>query len=368
MTLTNYWWVLIWLFTAGVVCVYAIPQKREIVLGKPEYRWRWSAVLILAIPYVIWSGCRWDYFGDTAAYRATFRNAPESLSQIAGYLTEHTKDKGFSVLVIIVKSIFGNSDVLFFMIIAAFQMFCIVYVFRKYSSNFWISFFLFIVSTDYLSWMHNGVRQFIAVTMILACFGLLVKKKYVLLICIILLASTVHGTALIMIPVIFIVQGKSWNKKTVFLIGGIMVIMAFINQFTPVLDNMLSETQYSDLVSNEIWTSDDGANILRVLVYSVPALLALWGRKYVDQANDPIINISVNCSCITMALYLLSSVSSGIYIGRLPIYTTLMGYIAVPWLVEHVFSEESANLVRIAMVGLYLIFFYYQMHFTWGVI
>lgn len=368
MTLTNYWWVLIWLFVAGVFCISAIPQKREIILGKSEYRWSWIAVLIMVVPYVIWAGFRWDYFGDTAAYRRTFNNAPASLLQITGYVAEHAKDKGFSVLVVVLKSILGNSDVLFFLAIAAFQMFCIAYVFRKYSSNFGISFLLFILSTDYLSWMHNGMRQFIAVTMIFSCLGLMVKKKYIQLICTILLASTLHGTALVMIPIIFIIQGKAWNKKTVFFIGGIMVIMAFINQFTPFLDIMLSETQYSDLITNEIWTVDDGTNIIRVLVYSAPALLSFYGKKYIDQANDPVINICVNCSCVTMALYLLSSVSSGIYMGRLPIYTTLMGYIAVPWLIDHIFSEESAKLVNITMVGLYLMFFYYQMHFTWSML
>ena len=66
-----------------------------------------------------------------------------------------------------------------------------------------------------------------------------------------------------------------------------------------------------------------------------------------------------------MALYLLASVSSGIYIGRLPIYTTLVGYIAVPWLIDHMFTIRSAQLIKFAMIGAYLIFFYYQMHVIW---
>jgi hypothetical protein len=69
-----------------------------------------------------------------------------------------------------------------------------------------------------------------------------------------------------------------------------------------------------------------------------------------------------------MALYLVASVSSGIYIGRLPIYTTLQGYIALPWMIDRIFERRSAQLVRYAMYGAYLAFFYFQMHFTWGVI
>ena len=368
MTLTNYWWLLIWLFTVGIF-LHAFAQKETVfVAGKKEERWSWFAAIVLVIPYVIWAGFRTDYFGDTALYRRTYRDVPASIGQIMQYLTEHTKDQGFSALMIALKPILGNSDVLFFLLIAAFQMFAIVYVYKKYSSNYWISMFLFIVSTDYLSWMHNGIRQFLAVTMIFACFGLMLKKKYVPLIGVILLASTIHGSALMMLPIVFIIQGKAWNKKTLLLVAAIVVAIAYIDVFTPFLDEMLAETQYSDLVTNEIWTNDDGTNILRVLVYSVPAILSLLGRKYVDAADNPVINLCVNCSIITMALYFLASVSSGIYIGRLPIYTTLMGYIAVPWLIDHIFTKRSAQIIYLGMIGAFLVFFYYQMHFTWGVV
>ena len=368
MTLTNYWWLLIWLFIGAIMAVVVPVTSSEYVLGKKERRWGMIPAIFLACPYAVWSGFRHDWFGDTGAYRRTFNEAPAVIAQIPSYIAEHTKDKGFSVLTIVLKSILGSSDVLFFLVIAVFQMACIVYVFRKYSSNYWLSFFLFIASTDYLSWMHNGMRQFIAVAIVFVCFGLIVKKKYVPLIGLILLASTIHGTALLMVPIVFIIRGKAWNKKTIFFIAAIAVIMGFIDQFTPFLDNMLAETQYSDLVKNEIWTTDDGTSILRVLVYSAPAILSFIGKRYVDAADDPVINICVNCACVTMALYFLSSVSSGIYIGRLPIYTTLQGYIAVPWLIDHIFTEKSARLMKVGMIGAFLVFFYYQMHVAWAVI
>jgi hypothetical protein len=67
-----------------------------------------------------------------------------------------------------------------------------------------------------------------------------------------------------------------------------------------------------------------------------------------------------------MALYLVASVTSGIYIGRLPIYTTLQGYIAVPWLIDRMFARELARLVRLAMVVLFSCFFAYQVFIVWG--
>lgn len=367
MTLTNYWWLLIWLFAGGAI-MRVFPKKQERLGGKTVERWNVLPAILMVLPYIIWAGFRHDYFGDTALYRRIFFQTSADISQIPGVFSSDAKDPGFTVFQILMKSFLGNQDELFFLIIAAFQLTCIVLTFRKYSDDFWTSIFLFVVSTDYLSWMHNGMRQFIAVAAIFAGLELLVKKKYIPLVALILLASTIHGSALLMLPVIYVVQGKAWNRKTVLMLLATMVVIVFIDRFTPILNDLLQETQYDDIMTNEIWLSDDGTNIIRVAVYSVPALLSLFGLKYVRAANNPVINICVNCSIVTMALYLVASVSSGIYVGRLPIYTTLMGYIALPWLIDHIFNRESARLVRIVMYAAYLLFFYYQMHFTWTVL
>ena len=91
----------------------------------------------------------------------------------------------------------------------------------------------------------------------------------------------------------------------------------------------------------------------------------LVGLKIIRAENNPVINICVNCSIVTMALYLVAAVTSGIYIGRLPIYTTLMGYISLPWLIDRIFVKRSAAVVRVMMMTMYVLFFYYQMFIGW---
>ena len=69
---------------------------------------------------------------------------------------------------------------------------------------------------------------------------------------------------------------------------------------------------------------------------------------------------------ISMGLYLVSMVTSGIFIGRLPIYCSLYGYILLPWEIEHLIKPRSRGMVYIGMIGAYLLFYYYQMHITYG--
>ena len=367
MTLTNYWWLLIWLAGAGGLLSIAVPKQQMCLSGQVCYKWSWLSCIILVTPYLIWCSTR-SQFGDTEAYRAAFQNAPAALGELSAYLTRTTKDQGFSVLTVLIKCIIGNSDKLFFLLIAAFQLFCVVYFFRKYSNDFLLCLFMFVASTDYLSWMFNGMRQFIAVCICLFSLELTLKKKYVPAVLLILLASTIHGSALMMIPIIFIVQGKAWNGRTQLMLAGVVIAILCIDQFTPWLDEMLSDTQYSDMITNEIWTNDDGTNLLRVLFYSIPAILSLVRKRYVDAENSPLLNLCVNGAACTSFLYLLSAFSSGIYIGRLPIYTTLPGYAAVPWLIDNMFTKESAKLVRLGLIAGFLMFFYYQMHFTWALL
>lgn len=363
---TSYWHPLIWIFAAGIV-LYKMPQKTEFVRGKAVQRWYWFTAMVLVLPYVLWAGCRTNFI-DTVTYVNSFIDAPASISQIPVYLAAYDKDQGFSVLMIVCKSLGITDFHHFFMVVALFQIICLVYIFRKYSEDFWISFFMFVVSTDYLSWMHNGIRQFLAVSMTFAAFDLLVKRKYIRFTLIVLLASTIHGSALLMLPFAYLMTGPALNRKTLLMIFGVALVIPFMDRLLPILQDVLMDTQYDDVMTNGIWENDDGTNLIRVLVYSVPALVAILGRRYIRHNTDPATNMCINATMITMAMYLVSSATSGIYIGRIPIYTTLHGYTILPWLIDQIFEKSSARLIKLLMVVCYVGFHYYQMESIWGLL
>lgn len=369
MTLTNYWWLLIWCFIGGFFLDNFFPKRQEIILGKCEKRWNIPAAIILVVPYIVAAAFRSDLMvGDTISYRKWFLSMPSNISEWPRIISEATRDKGFSVLLLFFKKLLGDSDVLFFFVIAAFQILVVTMVCRKYSSDYWMSIFLFIATTDYISWVNNGLRQFLAVTIIFAATGLLLKKKYIPTILLILLAATIHGSALLMIPVIFIIQGKPWNKKTVLLVIGSIVALYFADQFTSILDQLLSDTSYTNMVSDWQSWNDDGTNPIRVLVYSIPTILSLVGLKYIKEENDPIINLATNAGLVSTSLYIVSIGTSGIFMGRLPIYVSMYSmYILLPWEIEHMFTKEFARLIKLFIVGLFTVFFWYQMH-VWGLL
>ena len=333
-------------------------QQTEVVCGRKVQRMQPFWAVVLVAPLVVWTANR-GYVGDTYSYMKMYSEMPATFAEIPSYMESVTKDNGFYFASAVIKSIIGGNVNIYFFIVAIFQAYLIFRIYRKYSTRYAVTFFLFIASTDYISWMFNGMRQFVAVTITFAAFEFILEKKYFKAILIILFASLFHQSALLMIPFIFIVQGEAWNKKTLLFIVAVIVAVAFIEQFTDILDSMLQETQYENVVSDwEMW-EDDGTNVLRVLVYSVPTILSLIGLRYVRAEKSPLINICVNMSIVSMGLYVVSMFTSGIFIGRLPIYFSLYNYILLPWEIDHMFEKKSAMLVYWAMVIAYLGFYMY---------
>ena len=351
--------VIVWLAVMAVIMNITLAVRQENVLGKKEIRANWLFAICAFAPIFIQASFRGD-IGDSYSYRMMFGELPNTINELVAYMPTVAKDKGFFFLSGLIKIVFGSNTTVYFLVLALFQSVVLVAVYRKYSSQYLVSVFLFVASTDYLSWMFNGIRQFTAVTLLFAATGLMLKKKWIPTLAIILLASTIHQSALLMIPIVIIAQGKAWNKRSITFWVAALIAIVFVNQFTNILDSMMQETQYANMVSDWNEWGDDGTNALRVLVYSIPTILSLIGLKYIQAEDDPVINFCTNMSIISTGIYIISMFTSGIFIGRLPIYASLYNYILLPWEIDHMFTKESKRLIMIVMVAAYLVFYWYQ--------
>ena len=107
--------------------------------------------------------------GDTWAYVDSFNKLTPDFSAIDW----NGKGPGFTVIEVIIKMLFGNSETAFRFLFALIQSIPIVLVFRYYSSNYIVSMFLFVATASYVGWMMNGLRQFTAAAIIFAAISVL---------------------------------------------------------------------------------------------------------------------------------------------------------------------------------------------------
>ena len=355
-----------------ILWIYARRNPRQVTVkerigDRTVTRYNWIFALVAMLPLIILAGSRDFGFGDTGLYRQFFREAPASLSQIPSYIATVSKDKGFYFFSAIIKCLISSNERVYFYIIAAFQGFAVIYLLRKYSNNMLISLFIFAAGNDFLSYMENGIRQFVAVCIILLASSFIFERKYIRAVIVILIASLFHQSALLMLPIIFIVQGQPWNKSTTFLLFASLMAVAFVAQFTGILDSMLEETQYSSIINTWTGWNDTGTSPVRVAVFCVPAMLSLVGLNYIREENNPVINVCTNMSVLSAGLYIVSMATSGIYMGRLPIYVNVYSTcILLPWEITHIFSKNSSSFMMRAMIISFLLFYYYQIHFAWN--
>lgn len=330
-----------------------------------DYRVTVGFAILVFLPFIFISANRGFSFGDTYAYRNMFLSWPDSIKEIS--LTGNERYPGFIYFTVFIKQFIANDYRVWFFIIAAIQCICLASTYRRYTAEIVLCAYFFLMS-DFQGWMNNGMRQFLVATIMFALTPLILDKKIskcVVFIAVALLLYYTHVSAIIALPVYFVALGKPMNKRTVLLIGAIVLAIVFVGQFTDLMSDALSETNY-EASTQEIASTDNGTNIIRVLFFSIPAALAIFFRKKIPPVVPAVINFSINMSLIGSAFYFLSAFTNGVSIGRIPIYFTLFNYILIPWEIKHFFKKEDHHMVFAVFIIVYFIFFAYQM-ITWGI-
>lgn len=300
---------------------------------------------------IFWTGIR-NAFVDTAAYIRMFQSA--SWGDLPFLEISWDSGWGFDLLMIIFKTFISQNYHVWLMFLAIVSGVCVAVIFWKYSINYYYTVFLFMAMTTF-TWLMNGIRQFLAAAIIFACTPLLEKKKWFLYCLVVVLCATIHGSCLIMLPICFFVQGKPWTRKTLMILVGVCLVLIFTSQFTSIMDSMLEETKWATM--SEDYISDDGVNPLRVLVYSVPVVLAFIGKTRLK--DEPVcVDIFTNMSIFTVALYAIGMVTNGLMLGRMPIYTQMYGYILLPYIIERCFNVKSRRILYWLSIICYLFYFY----------
>lgn len=292
-----------------------------------------------------------SHISDTEIYQGIYNKLNPDLNQIWSTLIGNDKGRLYTVLQIIFKHFTHGSYTDWFTFVAIWQSIPVVLLLYKYSTNYTFSIFLFIASSTTV-WMTNGIRQYMAVTLIMYFADDILNRKTFRFIIVVLIASLIHSSAIFWIPVYFVVNYKPWSKK--FVITAFIVIAAL---FIVSTTSLVEETEFGYLLGDEF---KEGVNPLRVLVMSVPTIIAFWKRKLIKDKTNPFINICINLSVITTGCYIVGMFTSGI-VGRLPIYFQIFNYVLLPWLLKEAYDENTSRTITFIAIILFFAYFYYEM-------
>lgn len=300
---------------------------------------------------------------DTGTYISMFDGWPNSIGAVNW--DETGMEKGFTFLTVLYKQLISTDFHGWLFLIALISGIALMAGFLKYSASFGFSCFLLIATTMF-TYFVNGMRQWIVVVILFCFTDLIADRKFFRYVIVVLLLSTIHTSALIMIPFYFLSRIKPWSGMMWVLMVVMLGFGVLFDRMKPLVEFLLSGSDYENYI--DLMTGGGvGSNIFRLAIAAVPVIISFFARERISEVGNRIIYICVNMSVVNLCLYFLATVSSGMAVGRLTTYFDIYNMLLLPWLIKYAFTDVSRKIVTILCVFFYIIFFYYQMVVTWHI-
>ena len=345
-----------------MLLIYLYKYDGIIAFDEMQEASKLEAFLVM-FPLVFFIGLR-SRGADTTTYISSYNLLPVGFKVAIHTLLDFSKRETlFEAYGIFMKTIFGSNYTPYLFGIAAGSGYAITKVLRRYSDAFFTSTILFMLWGTW-AWMFNGIRQFWAVSITFLGLRFIDEDKPVQYLIIVLIASRIHATALLMIPIYFIVRGNPWELKTLVTIIFAISIILSSNHFLGILVTAMEGMDYGNILTSEYFINDNGSHPIRTVLYSIPTVLAFMERETIKNCGSGIIKICVNMSIICVCFSAIANVTSGLYFGRLPIYFSIYNMILLPWIFCHTDVREQKGWIPAIMI-LYTAFYIYE-HYFYG--
>ncbi|MFA6851400.1 MAG: EpsG family protein [Selenomonadaceae bacterium] len=219
----------------------------------------------------------------------------------------------------------------------------------KYSEHFSLSVVLFILCGTYLE-SCNAIRQSMAMAIIFSGYACIRERtlgKYILLV---LLAMAFHSSAIVMLPLFFILSCPAKLNKLLWPIGiALSILVSYSGLF-----NFAEMITGKAINLEEVAYFTTSVNILRVAVAVAPCILVPFLKKgQYEKLALPINLIILNAvlMCVT---------SQSAYLARVAMYSNAFLCLALPKLLYNLrIAKESISGIKSSMLVCYAIFWIY---------
>lgn len=327
--------------------------------GKHHFMRKKSDIFVIIVIFWLsaFSFLRTSY-NDTANYIGTFNSAQTVAEGIAnGTFTDWTGNPWSMLYRSLMRELTDNYHI-YFLIPAVLSSFAAVKLFKRYSVNPAFSLLIFFSLGTYIMYM-AALKQCLAMFFLLLALPYALDKKYIRFYLLVFVAILFHTHAF-MFAIVPLLLEKPWGKVTWALLGA--TIFAMLTYDYTLGAFMEYAQSIGALVDEGELFDGHSINVLRVLVYWIPALLALIFRRrlFTDSTKEE--NLFVNMSIVSAFILTLGLVQAANLFARMAGYFEIATAIALPWIIKKLFTKQSARLVTILACILY--FGYFMFEFT----
>jgi len=268
-------------------------------------------------------------------------------------------DYGFKYLIILLNYISSNPRLFFIVssvIIIVPTFFCI----KNNSSNIFFSLILFI-SIYYFTSL-NIVRQFMAVS--LYCMlgpSFILDRKLLKHTLLVLILSTIHFTAIILLPIYFFIhkEFKSYTYYGLWLFSLLFIIdkKYFLLIWGKYLNNYLLEIEYNEKFTNYIGMMDslqiEDKTYFRITVFNLIYIILLIFIKRTQNKNEQLI---LWFNFYFIAILFRNIFNNMMALQRMSLYFEFFIILLLPIFL----SKKNSLVLNILLLGFFIIYAYYR--------
>lgn len=351
------YWGCVFLMYLSQIYYPAEPRLTGRQTGKDHFLLRHADVFLALIIILMtcFSFLRTSY-NDTFTYRLNFA-ASESVREFisAGGLWDWT---GNPLSILYRDFMHGLTDNyhIYFFFPALLSSLAVAKLCKRHSVNPAFSLLLFFSIGTYLMYV-AALKQCIAIFFLAIALPYAIDKKYVRFYLLVFIAILFHTHAFMFAIVPFLLE-KPWGKATWLLLGATLFAMA---TYEATLGAFMEYAQSIGALVDEGELFDGHSiNILRVLVYWIPAFMALLFRKRLFSNSTRAENLFVNMSIVSAFILTIGLVQAANLFARMAAYFELATIIALPWMIKKLFTKRSIQLVTVSASALYFLYFWYE--------
>lgn len=289
-----------------------------------------GGLLCASILLIFFYSIRTDYGNDIPAYMEFFKSISHmSFSELLGVLEYKNQfEPGWIVLNFLFRP-FGWQAFIAFLTI--FQFSAVYFLIIRYVSPkyYWIAFAFYVLDSSLLLTSLSMLRQALAMHIVVFAIPLVLKKRYIASAALILLATTMHTSAIVMFVLLTLPYMRKMNSKALsFLFLSLFVLLMVLDSFVgDILNAVISVDQFNRYMEYD-YGATEGTIGLGVIIKIVSAL---WLIKNSDTMDEP---SKVICLIYCLSIIVIPFVLKIPMIARVSIYLSLFSIPVFPKFVD----------------------------------
>lgn len=297
-------------------------------------------VFLSIITLVVVSGLRYGVGSDYGSYYWGYVLWEEEFDE----RWANWDEPGLSILAKLLYHV-SKDGAAFIFLLAALTIFMFVFTISRNTNTFFFSFVIYMCTC--WTGCFNGARQFLAAAVLFAGHRFIFDKKFIKFCIVVFIASSIHITSLVMLPMYFIISKVLDLKKIVFiLVSGVAIIYSYDIFFDII--GIIKESETGGADTNYAQTE---IHPLRIAIAFAPIVLYFFllfqKKSFTGTENFYMGFIFVRAAVIF-------GTSNSAYLNRISIYFAPFICIGLSLLVQK-FPKNQQFMLKAIVLILYLI-------------